>query len=333
MTNRHAPCVALLLGLTLASTSCTISEQEAPPLAGPSEYGQSIVVAVSPDILTQDGASQSLVTVTARDANGSPIANLSLRGEIVVSGVAADFGTLSARNVVTGSDGRATFVYTAPRASMVAVDEFVIVEILVTPIGTNFDNSNARRASIRLVPPGIVIPPDGLAASFTFSPSAPVELQNVLFDASASRGAIAEYRWDFGDGDTGSGRTETHDFVQAGSYTVTLTVLDQFGRSASTSQQVTVGATADPTAAFVTSPTTVRANQQVNFNASSSRPSPGSTIASYTWDFGDGSPLVTTGSAVTAHTYTAAGTYTVTLVVTDQTGKRGVLSQTLQVQP
>ena len=97
-----------------------------------------------------------------------------------------------------------------------------------------------------------------------------------------------------------------------------------------------------PTAAFVFSPTNPRVGQSVNFNASASRagerlpwdfgevaavpPSrvarrtgvgddtvtlletagvrpAGSSIASYTWDFGDGSPRVTTGSPVVSKTY------------------------------
>lgn len=328
MSYRCASHVAVLLGLGLLAAACTISEQEAPPLAGPSEYGLSIDVAVSPDILSQDGASQSMVTVTARDSNGTPVRNLSLRGEIVVGGVSADFGSLSARNVVTGTDGRAVFVYTAPAAPSVAVDQFTIVEIYVTPVGTNFDNSTARRASIRLVPPGVVIPPDGLSASFTFTPSAPSESQNVLFDASQSQGAIAEYRWSFGDGRTGTGRTVTHAFSRAGSYSVTLTIVDPFGRSASTTSQVTVGVGANPTPVFVFSPTEPLPGQQVFFNAEASTPSPGRRITSYQWDFGDGS----TGSgARVSHTYAVQGTYTVTLTVTDDSGRRGTVSQTIPV--
>ncbi len=42
------------------------------------------------------------------------MASLPLRLDMVVDGVAQDYGTLSARSIVTNSDGVATAVYTAP---------------------------------------------------------------------------------------------------------------------------------------------------------------------------------------------------------------------------
>ena len=126
----------------------------------------------------------------------------------------ADFGTLSARNIVTGADGRATFVYTAPSAPAVAVDTMTIVEISVTPVTGNFANEVPRSVQVRLVPPGLIVPPDGLNPAFTVTPTNPTDHQSVFFDASTStapaNNPITEYQWDFGDGDSGSGKTTTH---------------------------------------------------------------------------------------------------------------------------
>ena len=94
--------------------------------------------------------------------------------------------------MVTGSDGRATVVYTAPAAPSVAVDNGTVVEIVITPVGTDYANTTARTAAIRLVPPGSVAPPDGLKPNFTFTPSSPVDSQTVLFDASGSTSAAAQ---------------------------------------------------------------------------------------------------------------------------------------------
>jgi len=320
----------VLIVTTCATAACTMQRQDAPALSGPSEFGQSVSVAASPDILPQDGGSQSVVTVTARGANGEPLRNLGLRAQIVVDGIAVDFGSLSARSIVTGNDGRGTFVYTAPASPAVSVDAFTVVDIEVTPVGSDFNNSVARRASIRLIPQGIVVPSDGLVASFTFAPTAPSENQDVFFDASGSqaRTAIVRYDWDFGDGDHGSGRTTTHDYAVAGTYHVTLTVTEEFGRTASTTRQVTVTAGQNPTAAFEFSPTTPLIGQQVNFNAATSRAAPGRTIQSYTWDFGDG----TSGTGVQAsRTYTVAGTYTVLLTVRDDLGRIGTVARQVTV--
>jgi len=80
-----------------------------------------------------------------------------------------------------------------------------------------------------------------LSASFTYSPSSPLPLLPVTFDASASGGTQPySYRWDFGDGSTGSGQSVSHSYLLPGSYTVTLTVTDANGQSVTTSQTITV---------------------------------------------------------------------------------------------
>ncbi len=328
----------------LAATAlggCTMKSQEAPPLTGPSELGTSIVITVTPDTIFQDGASQSLVTVTARDQNGNPLRNVSLRAEILVDGVATDFGSLSARSIVTGADGRATLTYTAPKAPAgPSVDNQTTVNIAVTPLGNDFGNAVTRVATIRLVPTGVVVPPDGLQPSFTFTPTNPTDNQSVLFSACSDAQAapcapannpVATYTWSFGDGSSGSGRVTTHTYRNPGTYFPRLTITDALGRSASTTQSITVGQGVLPTASFTISPTNSRINQSINFNASASRPAPGRTIVSYSWDFGDGTPLVVTGSPQTTHSYSVARTFVVTLVVTDDTGKTAVASNTVTV--
>jgi hypothetical protein len=96
-------------------SSCTMDNQDPPAFAGPSEYATSLTMTASPDMIVQDGASQSVIGIVARDAANQPIANLSMRVDVVVNGAFAnDFGRLSARNITTGSDGRTTVVYTAP---------------------------------------------------------------------------------------------------------------------------------------------------------------------------------------------------------------------------
>ena len=330
---------AMTLAAAALTAACTMKSQEAPPLTGPSELGTSIVLSVTPDVLNQDGASQSIVTVTARDQNGQPLRNLALRGEINVNGISADFGTLSARNVVTGADGRATFIYTAPPAPPVAVSDQTIVSILVTPIGTDFNNAVSRSATIRLVPAVNVPLPSGMSPNFVFSPEQPTEGQNVFFEAcgdpanacAPANNPVVTYSWDFGDGATATGRTVTHAFNGPGNYFVRLTITDSLGRTAPTTRTVPVGQSAAPNAQFVFSPTTAVTGQAVNFNASASTATAGRRIASYTWDFGDGTALETRTSPVVSHTYGAARTYTVTLVVTDDIGRTDSFSATVTV--
>lgn len=64
------------------------------------------------------------------------------------------------------------------------------------------------------------------------------------------------------------------------------------------------------------------------FNASASTVSSGRTVASYAWDFGDG----TKGTGISpTHRYADAGTYQVTLTVTDSAGSEGVVTKDVLV--
>ncbi len=163
-------------------------------------------------------------------------------------------------------------------------------------------------------------------AAFTFLPATPEIGATVTFDGSTSTydgktcGANCTFAWDFGDGSTGSGVTATHAYSTAKSYVVKLTVTESHGAANSVTKAVTVTATA-PTASFTTNPISpVGIFQEVTFNAAGSTAAAGRTISSYAWEFGDGG----TGSGVNdRHTYSVAGTYTVTLVVTDSAGIQG----------
>lgn len=60
-----------------------------------------------------------------------------------------------------------------------------------------------------------------------------------FFDASSTSGDITSYKWEFGDGTTGSGPKVNHSYIP-GNYTVTLTVTDSSGEKDSFSKQITV---------------------------------------------------------------------------------------------
>ena len=138
-------------------------------------------------------------------------------------------------------------------------------------------------------------------------------------DATLDPGvAIQGYTWAFGDGGTGTGRTPGHTYVSPGTFDVTVRL-----ETALSSCNVTeifedaVIANAAPVAAFATDPSppqscdaplTVRITDQ----------STGTAPLSYSWDFGNGrtSNSQSPGSVV----YAAAGSYRITLRVTDANG-------------
>jgi len=170
-------------------------------------------------------------------------------------------------------------------------------------------------------------------ADFSYSPTNPPVGAWVQFDGSSSSdsdGTIASYAWSFGDGSTDSGIGVWHRFNAPGTYVVTLTVTDDDGASDTMTQAVQVGTSnQSPVAAFSASPTNPMLNAWVNFDATASADTDG-TIASYAWNFGDGS--TGTGSLIW-HQFTSSGTYIVTLTVTDDDGATDSTSLAIQVGP
>lgn len=323
----------VIIGATIAAfaaVGCTIQDTKAPALQGPSEMSLAFTLSAVPDVLAQDGASQSQITIQARDANGQPARSVTFRIDMSVNGLLADFGSLSARTLVTGTDGRATVTYTTPQSVTGGVDTGQVVTILVTPFGTDFGNSLSRAVNIRLIPPGVLLP-GGPTPKFTVTPAAPTAFSDVKFDASTSVPApstlLTSYSWNFGDGGTGSGVVAFHRFA-AGSFVVTLTVTDTNGVSASAPQTLTVGAGTPPTANFVFSPAAPAIHQDILFNASTSTAGTGRSIVRYDWDFGSG--VQRSGVTVTK-AYDTPGTYTVVLTVTDDVGQTGTSTKNVLV--
>lgn len=164
-----------------------------------------------------------------------------------------------------------------------------------------------------------------VTASFSFSPTGPGINQQIFFDASASMPATGTYSWNFGDGTNGTGVRPTHQYRSAATYTVTLTVTNDIGQSATTTRTVTVSATSPQvTASFVFSPTVPGPDQEVFLDASASRPITGT----FSWSFGDGR---TGGGTTTTHRYSTPGTYTITLVVANEFGQTATATRTITV--
>ena len=77
-----------------------------------------------------------------------------------------------------------------------------------------------------------------------------------------------------------------------------------------------------PIAALTGAPMSGNVPLTVNFSgASSNDPDAGDSIVSYSFDFGDGTPVLTQATATTAHTYQSAGVYPARLSVKDSRGK------------
>jgi Bacterial Ig-like domain (group 1)./PKD domain. len=223
----------LLIAGSLAA--CTVDKQEAPSLIGPGGSAQSLTLAASPDRVAHNGSAQSVVTVRMLNESGAPLA-----GQRV--SVTTSTGSTSHVDVVTGTDGQAFFVVTAPSLSTPAGD----IVVFATPFGINADNALTRSLSIALT--GTPVNTTAPTAAFTFEPAVPEEGGAIVFDASTTTdegqecGTRCTYSWNFGGLGAGStqGMTVSRNALVKGTYAVTLTVTDNAGTVSNKTRAVTV---------------------------------------------------------------------------------------------
>jgi hypothetical protein len=151
---------------------------------------------------------------------------------------------------------------------------------------------------------------------------------SATFTDTSVRGAggatIVARAWQFGDQGSGAANTATatpasHTFSAPGVYPVTLTVTDANGLSATATQAVT--APGPPTAAF--SDARVGTSRTYAFLDGSVPGIGGAAVTGWLWSFGDpGSSANLSAAQNPQHTFTAAGTYQVCLLVTDANGRQ-----------
>ncbi|SVD27178.1 uncharacterized protein METZ01_LOCUS380032, partial [marine metagenome] len=142
-----------------------------------------------------------------------------------------------------------------------------------------------------------------------------------------SDGEITNYHWDFGDPatatDTSNLQNPTYTYPAPGIYPVSLTIMDSYGLSGGVTTDISVYPTEDPPSANFNWAADLL---QVIFTDMSVAGD--TTIANWIWNFGDGN---TSTEQDPVHTYFGAGTYSVSLTVTDANGLSNISTQNVTV--
>jgi len=275
------------------------------------------------------------VTLTASSASGcsapitktgfvlvrAPVITLDAKTLGACTSGTATFNTINPVITVTSSDPSGTYTYlwsapsATPSSSTAANPSFSYTGVGTYSISVTVTSAGgcmATKTFNNVVQIGTPVTP---VFSINYTPTC--GHTPVFFKSTATPGQ--HWSWDFGDGiiSKADADTATHSFDGVGDFPVTLTMTNN-GCPQATTQHVHVN---PPVAGFTnalgncTDPLTVKFTDTTDFGA----PPPPPPTATWAWDFGD----LTSGALNTStlqspqHTYTAAGTYSVRLIVHD----------------
>jgi PKD repeat protein len=186
--------------------------------------------------------------------------------------------------------------------------------------------SATAEVQVQVTNPAGNLPPQVDAAALPTSGMAPLSVL-LSADGTDPDGDELTYSWAFGDGQVGAGASMRHVYLLGGTYTATVTATDAAGATATAQVQIVVGnppGNQAPSVRVAADPSRGGAPLRVRFTSAASDPDRDPLL--YVWEFGDGGKA---GGPSAIHTYTAPGTYTAKLTVTDPRGATG--TATVQV--
>lgn len=187
---------------------------------------------------------------------------------------------------------------------------------------TNVSGQNCRNSDTFNI---VVFP--GPVVNFN-APSACLNKPTAFTDlTSTATGSIVSWSWDFGDfAPLSNAQNPSHTYAVSGVFNAVLTASASNGCSASTTKTVSVFPL--PVADFSTSNACL--NATTNFTDLST-PGAGSSIVSWIWAFGDGSPVSNIQNPT--HVYNLTGAYSPTLVVSNSFGCKDTTTEVVTIYP
>jgi len=301
---RSLVCIAGASLVFLVCSSCSShsgGQATSPtPAPTPAVTPKGTITVPAADVTVQAGQPVAF-TATATDPDGDPVS------------VLWNFG-----------DGTTSTALAPPSHSYATPGTYTVTMTTTDPDGTADPSPPSRTIVVQAPAAGLQAPAGAITA-----PAGNVTItagQSVSFTGTASDpdGDVVTVLWKFGDGTTSAALAPgAHSYAAAGTFTVTLTATDSHGLAdpnppTRTITVLPVTANAPP-AGVITAPAgnvTITAGQSVSFTGTASDPN-GDPVT-VLWTFGDGT--TSTALAPGAHTYAAAGTFTVTFTATDSHG-------------
>ena len=204
-----------------------------------------------PSALGYDAFAAAITSYMGRNptsplGNGDPVIG---QGQTITKSVVVPSGSATLSVSVSWANGGVSTDLTSPSGKVIGSgttdptvsyqagatwESFVITDPqtgtwTVSSTGTSVPPGGADVNVTAEAVPATELPPTAVASATPTSGVAPLTVSFSAQGSSAAQGSIASYRWDFGDGTTGSGERVTHTYTSAGVYEPTVTVTDTDG--------------------------------------------------------------------------------------------------------
>lgn len=152
-------------------------------------------------------------------------------------------------------------------------------------------------------------------AAFLISDTAVCQNADITFSSSSlpTSAGIATWNWNMGDGDTITGSSLTHQYENAGTFTVKLHITTTTGCTDSTTRLITIAQ--GPQVSLENSADAICPGETITFTGKGIPDNTG--ITGWAWNFGDGS---TATGINPSKNYTRAGIFNITLTATNDGG-------------
>jgi Big-like domain-containing protein/PKD domain-containing protein len=313
-----------------SSSSTTTTGSSRTIAIGTAAVGR-ITLSANPSTISSNGGS-STILANVVDINGNPLAKVSVAfstsaGVLSTAAADTDANGLAQSTLTTSVEATVTATAGVPAASSGGGSGG----------GGSGGGSTSSATSATVTVKVNPLPTVSIAApTGTLTAGSPVTFTLVAMPGTNSTAQIRDVTVDFGDGDvrdlgavtTGaSGQPIQHQYNNAAptSYTVRATVLDTLGGTTTAATVIVVLGQPPLSVTLTSTQSTSGTTTFVTFTATVTPNT--ATIASYLWNFGDGSsPQLTTGPQV-PHNYVAgSGPKTVTVTATTTSGQTATTS-------
>ncbi|MFX0099418.1 MAG: PKD domain-containing protein [Candidatus Hodarchaeota archaeon] len=279
------------------------------------QYNTSGTFDVALTVTDKNGNSttQTKVAYIQVDSDLQPVANFSINSTVIVTGDWLSFkyeGTIGNGNETYQwdfGDGSSNATGSMPLHRYTVAGSHIAF-VTITDVDGDSDTSNLT------IDVALDVVPD---ANFTENATSIIANQAIQFNFSGNPGnQPATFLWDFGDGNNSTLENITHVYTDAGTYNVSLLVIDVNGNSSLLVKENLVNVISDeaPIASFSANDTSIIEDQHVQFNYTGTE---GNGNLTFSWQFGDG---MISDLRNPDHAYASAGTYNVSLLVEDVDG-------------